>query len=1571
MESLSIKKCCDELLDLGKRNRLLYFTAQGPFLKAEYQEGISNLFQKVTEGSTLHLYPFDSIISTSGRTQVEFNGDEAIRNELLEAARKSYLSLSDGGKSFFVLPKKAPLARALRNLRSLSLSSQDERGINILFLALGMLRWKEKDDPLTEIRSPLLLVPVELIHNPNGNTYSLKEIEGEDALSNSTLVYKLKADYQLDFPEFDNEKDDYLSYLERVQEKINRYSGWVVEKNESYLGLFTFSKIDMYRDLKDNEKTVLENSTVRALFSGEPSAKADPDALTPSEITPEEIRPLHNVVDADSSQMEAIALSKKGVSFVLQGPPGTGKSQTITNIIAEALYDGKKVLFVSEKKAALDVVYTKLKNASLEDFCLSLHGSKANKKEVLSEIKRVLTAKKSKVSDSAKSKLNELSQEEQVLDDYAKELSVHWSPLGMTTQQILGMAASYDNVLAPTYLFDDIASKDSAFLKESMTLLKDVGPYLLSFGKVIEEYPYYGFKDLDCPYHDRVKFAEDLKVNLPKLLVLRNETSALASFFSIKSLPLADRDALYQEAEAFVHTSFLIPSLYQDPKRILSLAKEAEEKTDDAQLKYLALSKRYEDGVFSLNAASLLERFNKQYASAFRRLFSHAYHHEMKRLSVLKKEGKLSYSSAKKLFGELSLWKQAANEENEALSALHQTIDNEDIQENNIHVFTKEVETLSSLHGLIFPSLASLKSEALAALQKKVAEALKPSSDTSCIEMLAAYFDEKKYDVQSHPLEDMYQKFLSCQDRLADFTRYLKFFHILEEIEKKQLGSFLRLCLQSGYGLGKMDEALKKDFYLEWAHYVLEQSPTLREITREKHDETVAHFQEDDTDALKINQIQIAEKVSSLLPPLYDSTIGLVGDFLRDAEKKRNIPSIRRILWKYQELIQQVKPCFMMSPLTVSSFLTKDYHFDVVVFDEASQVFPWDAIGAIYRSKQAIIVGDNRQMPPTSFFLTNSLSEEDADSEDTSDVSSFESILDFCAAFPQRRLLWHYRSKSEDLISFSNRNFYQGSLITFPSSTKKKEGFGVDFRYVDNGIYSRSQHVNRNEAERVVDLIYEDIEKYPKDSLGVVAMNISQQEAIEDALEKRRMKEDRYHDFFENRDVEPFFVKNLETVQGDERDRIILSIGYGYDEKGTFYHNFGPLNRIGGERRLNVAITRAKYNVQIVSSIRSFDIKEERTTSLGAKLLKQYLSYAENPSLSDEVHLHDETDSPLESDIARSLSSLGYIFDTKVGSSEDKIDFGIRHPLKDAYVLALECDGPIYQDKKVARDRDRLREQVLRLQGFSFYRLWSNDWFLNRKREEEKLKEKIDQAVRDFDRRNKGIDIPLFVLPKKEEEEREPIDTSEILPEQTEKVKDFKVMENRSPIALSTLFATYQPCPITAMASSPIQNELEICQIIDLNLRNILLREQPMREDCLLRKLSKLTGRTKMTSTIKRCFDRVLSYRTYADLHSAQEDETKTYWFDDETLNHGLRLGGNRKFDEIPDAELENGLVVLLASLQPLSSVELMKSMSTLLGYSHLSGAMKVRFDRLLASLLHCERIVHDSRDKLITKKQS
>lgn len=475
------------------------------------------------------------------------------------------------------------------------------------------------------------------------------------------------------------------------------------------------------------------------------------------------------------------------------------------------------------------------------------------------------------------------------------------------------------------------------------------------------------------------------------------------------------------------------------------------------------------------------------------------------------------------------------------------------------------------------------------------------------------------------------------------------------------------------------------------------------------------------------------------------SLAGGAGVINQQAELKRRHKPVRRLLSEAGEAAQQLKPCFMMSPLSVAQFLPPGLQFDVVIFDEASQVREADAIGCIYRGRQLIVAGDQKQLPPTDFF-SRATSADGDEADDTEGVLDFQSVLDRCKAqgIPSLPLNWHYRSRHESLIDFSNRSFYGGRLHTFPGAAFEAPDLGVELLHVD-GVYRRgSTRDNPVEAEKVVDRVVFHRTNHPDLSLGVVAFSSAQQVAVESAIERRSGTEPVLRELVTDDRLGGFFVKNLENVQGDERDIIIFSVGYGPDENGKLTMNFGPLNRDGGERRLNVAITRARRRVEVVSSITAGQIRADRPA---IRHLARYLDYAERGPAALAIEIGPEgadAESPFEEEVLRSIMAMGYDPVPQVGVAGYRVDIGVRHPtMPGSYVLGVECDGATYHSSKVARDRDRLRQAVLEGLGWTIHRIWSTAWFMDRAGEEARLKAAIEVAVSGTGQQERAAPAPL------------------------------------------------------------------------------------------------------------------------------------------------------------------------------------------------------------------------------------
>lgn len=441
---------------------------------------------------------------------------------------------------------------------------------------------------------------------------------------------------------------------------------------------------------------------------------------------------------------------------------------------------------------------------------------------------------------------------------------------------------------------------------------------------------------------------------------------------------------------------------------------------------------------------------------------------------------------------------------------------------------------------------------------------------------------------------------------------------------------------------------------------------------------------------------------------------------------------VRKMLARAGGSVQALKPCFMMGPQAVAQYLTPGaIKFDLVIMDEASQLKPEEAIGSIARGSQLIVVGDPKQLPPTSFFSRMTQTIDDDEQYSTTDA---ESILNVCAAHfqPTRALRWHYRSQHHSLIAFSNQQFYRNSLIIFPSPYGQGSRLGVRATYLADAIYENQ--ANLKEAKRVADAVAEHIATRPEESLGVVTLNIKQRDLIAELLEERLKNLQGANIYRERWTTEgrPLFIKNLENVQGDERDAIIISTTFGKPAGASAVRqNFGPISRQGGWRRLNVLFTRARKSIAIYTSLRPEDIVMDGTTPEGTKALRNYLEYARTGLLTVTEDTGREPDSDFEISVIDVLRARGYEVTPQLGVAGYRIDIAVKHPdAPGSYLAAIECDGASYHSALSVRDRDRIRQEILEALGWRgrIWRIWSTDWFRTPRQEIEKLISFLDDT---------------------------------------------------------------------------------------------------------------------------------------------------------------------------------------------------------------------------------------------------
>lgn len=601
--------------------------------------------------------------------------------------------------------------------------------------------------------------------------------------------------------------------------------------------------------------------------------------------------------------------------------------------------------------------------------------------------------------------------------------------------------------------------------------------------------------------------------------------------------------------------------------------------------------------------------------------------------------------------------------------------------------------------------------------------------------------------LRAQPFEAVRPALSALAERLDELADWVEYRHVEDGCARAGLSDWLDKVRDWRVEAELLPDLLRKAAYHAWVAAVTESDTRLEGFRSSEHEEVVREFCAADQRLVRLAPQAIVQRCDVRRPrgDFFQSADSEVAVLRKQASMQRRHLPIRQLFERMPNLLLKLKPCMLMSPLSVSQFLQSErLRFDLVIFDEASQIFTEDAVGAIYRGAQLVVAGDSKQLPPTDFFRgMDADAEVDADADDPGgppqdSSADYASVLDECQTvrgIAVQPLRWHYRSRHESLIAFSNREYYDGKLITFPSARADHPELGVELAHLPDGVYDRGgRRHNLREAEEVARRVFAHFDAHQDKSLGVVAFSQAQMIAIEEEVERWRALRPEYDAFFREDRLEGFFVKNLENVQGDERDVIIFSVGYGRDAQGRMTMGFGPLNRAGGERRLNVAVTRAREKVVLVSSIKSADIRLTPASPAGVAGLQRYLEYAERggpaPGASDAGPAR--TAPGIETDIGAELRRLGYEYVRGVGASEYRVDLGVVDPADPGrFLLGVEGDGATYREANTARDRDRLRPQVLRQLEWRLHRVWAADWALRRETEVRRLSDALSAARAD------------------------------------------------------------------------------------------------------------------------------------------------------------------------------------------------------------------------------------------------
>ncbi len=1327
---------------------------------------------------------------------------------------------------------KDALHKRLLELYRYSNSSIEEQGFNPLFLVLGFVRWYESSSSELERHAPLVLLPVELVRESVKSNFRLV-LRDEDLEPNHSFDALIKSDFDLNLPPWP-ETDEWVpsDYFAQVNEMVSTRERWEVCPNIMQLGFYSSGRFLMSRDLDKAEPTDL----LEQLFEGfDDVSLPDSEELDYRYADP---RDLGHIMEADASQTWVIAAARDGRNMVVQGPPGTGKSQTIANIIAVSVRDNQKVLFVAEKQAALDVVYERLKSCGLAPLCLNMHSTKGQKKTVYADLGETLKLGRPLAGNpseyehlrSVRDQLNEFSDQLHAVDEVTGE--TFYLTIGLLTKLIAD-----EDLPRPDYHVEKAAAWNREQADEAREeierladLTKEFGPEGSHIWRGANQY-------LDPMKRGRLQnrlghlqdALEDLHSCLREVCGALSMNAEGGLAFADKVLQLTRAmDARPSDADRLVHIS----GVGKHSRKLRTLLEDIQEQQRvRSELDMAVISSALDRDWTSEHQA-----ITKHRSSPFR-WFRGSYRAAIKQIKTVAKDPPNSNTERLKLLGTLIHHKTQVQEigERQTLGELVAgplwrglKTDIAGMLEP-VRWIQEQIEVLGSPDALKkqidqWPETADASALAsrLHNCIREAEEKWEKVADVCDLNLQLAFDEESIRNVPLTTIMERMSAWRRDPEGQADWIRLHDMANTvadrgLEEIRRRLADG----SLAPKHACGTYDYVRAEAVY----HRLTRLNPDLEKISGRNRSGLVEKFRKLDASLLDLSAQEVMSAHYESIP---EGTRGEMGVLRGEAQKKTRHMALRRLLTEAGDAVQMLKPVFLMSPQSVARYLDPDgLKFDLLLIDEASQVRPADAIGAMMRSKRAIIVGDQKQLPPTSFFekLVNS-EEEDGEEQETEErmarqIKDMESILALCEGrgMPDYMLKWHYRSQHESLIAVSNKEFYRNELVCPPSPASLSSNLGLTFKFV-GGTYRRGKGKSDNpeEAKAVMNAVLEHARQRPGESLGVVAMSTSQQVTIQNEAERMRAIHPELDSFCSKNRENPFFVKNLETVQGDERDVIFISIGYGRTEGGQLFQNFGPVSSEGGERRLNVLFTRAKKRCRVFASIRHTDIRHDQATHRGPLVLRTFLKYAETGEMDVPVIAGKEPDSAFEEAVGDAIRGYGYKVDYQVGSDGFLIDLAVRNPDNESgYVLAIECDGARYHSSRWARERDRMRQHLLEGKGWTFHRIWSTDWFRNPETETREAVEAVRRAC-----------IKKDTSPPKTETRRPPVEREEHKepsPEPKNFYKEFTYRKGRA-------------------TSDPTYNQIHDTpdrKIADV-IAQLVTVEGPVHRDIVVRKIREIWG---------------------------------------------------------------------------------------------------------------------------------
>lgn len=1394
------------------------------------------------------------------------------------------------------------LDNILTNLYRSAKLAEEENGKSTLYLGIGLLKWfepKNKDIPRL---APILLIPVELSRKSVNSKFTLRSRE-EETMINITLLEYLKQEFKLNINSLENlpmdeSGVDVPKVLAIIRNAVLNLEGWDVLE-QLVLGIFSFNKLILWQDISKNSEEIQKSSIVKSLIDGRLTGTL--------ESVENDVESLENIsaselvlpISTDNSQLNAVKNANLNKSFILHGPPGTGKSQTITNIIADALSNDKKVLFVAAKKAALDVVHNRLENIGLGAFCLELHSNKSKKSDVLKQFERTLEVPKYKINADYHEEAKRLDERKKELGKYVNELH-HKFNIGWSLFDTIAFLET--NHVQPDERFHINFPLESADAF-NWNQWKD---WLIPFASIVQKIgqpSLHALRPIKTSSH-QFENKNLILSAISQFNEKKNAAEQIKKQFQLEEVSNADSVEILEFLKDNPVKSGLVDLVFNEGQ--LNLFKNWIAQQTQFQQIESQITANFNTSILNIDFASLKLIWNQ----AKHTWFIPKWFKQRKvkqQLNGYAKSGIESDVQIDGLFEKLENYQQLKNQLNNLHYNAFSTVTNLYFNGNSFDTsaIEKDLKTIENAKDLAQKIAIRNFPEWLKDFSLKHNNNHNISDDVEKLKDLHAAEENLLEYVDEIPNEADLQTVVQNIHQLED---WINFNALKEKAQDLNLNWFISFLEKGWLDTESLELEFEKIIHLNLFIKTIYSSGTLNGFDANIYESQIQQYKNLHKEFTELTKNQLTMKLSDRIPnfsqeAVQSSEIGILQKAIRN--KGRGL-SIRKLFDQIPTLIPRLKPCMLMSPISVAQYFdVNEEHFDLVIFDEASQLPTSEAVSALARAKQAIIVGDPKQMPPTSFFASQKVDEENFELED------LESILDDCLALsiPSNYLLRHYRSKHESLISFSNAHFYDNKLLTFPSPDDLNRK--VTFDFVD-GFYDKGKtRTNKNEAEAIIEYIKNHLENQNIKSIGVVTFSQTQQSLIEDLLQKLFQENPHLEEFAINSD-EPIFIKNLENVQGDERDIILFSIGYGPDEDGKVSMNFGPLNRDGGWRRLNVAVTRARYEMKVFSSLKGDQIDMNRTSSEGVLGLKNFLNFSEKGLVCQNSNQTVSQQKLMVNAVAKTLEENGLKIKTNIGTSEYKIDIGIIDPENESeYLLAILLDSENYFNIHTTNDRELLVPNVLKGLGWNVFRIWTLDWIKNK----EKIVEGIHAEIKKIKTQVK---------------------------EKTEEIVELKTAEK---VYLSEVSEVEKPSKMTSYVAADLKPEanansesiyhFENRQTLLSQLKTIIDTESPISQNTLFRKILKLWNTSRAGGKLN-----TYLLETLASIPNIQTTESyqKFYWSENSQPQNLDFYRDNstekRLIDEIAPEEISVAIMELMHSNLSLNKEELVRAVCKTFGFS-------------------------------------